>query len=240
MQSQALHPNVTVMKSPNLVNLFTKIRDENTSPAEFVQYSKRIMRLLAEDTAAALPAQSITVNTPTLVRYKGQLSIIDTNPEKVCLVSIIRAGDALLESFREIFPGATVGKMWIQRNEASSAKEAIHSCTKLPHGINEMEAVVLCDPMLATGGSSMTALYTLINQYMVKPERIFFANVISCPEGLDALAKNFPEVKIVTAWVDEGLNGEKFILPGLGDYGDRFFNTVPPPAAAAASMEDMV
>jgi uracil phosphoribosyltransferase len=88
-----------------------------------------------------------------------------------------------------------------------------------------MEAVVLCDPMLATGGSSMTALHTLVKEYGVKPERIVFANVISCPEGLDALAKDFPEVKIVTAWVDDGLNEEKFILPGLGDYGDRFFNT---------------
>ena len=129
-----------------------------------------------------------------------------------------------MESFRELFPGATVGKLWIQRNESSSTKEAIHSCTKLPPKINEMESVILCDPMLATGGSSVTALRTLIDNG-VAPERIVFANVISCPEGLDALAKEFPDVKIVTAWVDEGLNDEKFILPGLGDYGDRFFNT---------------
>lgn len=183
------------------------------------------MRLLVEETAAVLPSEPLTINTPTNVRYKGQANIIDTNPEKVCLVSIIRAGDALLESFRELFPGATVGKMWIQRNESSSTKEAVHSCTKLPPAINEMEVVVLCDPMLATGGSSIAALHTLIDDYGVKPERIVFANVISCPEGLDALAKAFPDVKIVTAWVDDSLNKEKFILPGLGDYGDRFFNT---------------
>ena len=207
------------------LNLFLT-KDENTGAAEFVHYSKRIMRLLVEETAAALPSKPLTINTPTNIRYKGQVNIIDTNPEKVCLVSIIRAGDALLESFRELFPGATVGKMWIQRNESSSTKEAVHSCTKLPPAINEMEAVVLCDPMLATGGSSMAALHTLIDDYGVKPERIVFSNVISCPEGLDALAKDFPDVKIVTAWVDEGLNQEKFILPGLGDYGDRFFNTV--------------
>lgn len=184
------------------------------------------MRLLVEETVAALPTKPLTINTPTNVEYNGQLSIIDTNPEKVCLVSIIRAGDALLESFRELFPGARVGKMWIQRNESSSTKEAIHSSTKLPPKIDEMEAVILCDPMLATGGSSMKALNTLVNEYGVKPERIVFANVISCPEGLDALAKKYPDVKIVTAWMDDGLNEEKFILPGLGDYGDRFFNTV--------------
>lgn len=218
---------LTVMKNAGLINLFTKLRDENISPSEFVYYSKRIMRLLVEETAASLPTKSLTINTPTNVEYTGQLSIIDTNPENVCLVSIIRAGDALLESFRELFPGARVGKMWIQRNESSSAKEAIHSCTKLPTKIHEMDAVVLCDPMLATGGSSLTALNILVNEYGVKPERIVFANVISCPEGLDALAKAYPDVKIVTAWMDEGLNEDKFILPGLGDYGDRFFNTVP-------------
>ncbi|KAL7485551.1 hypothetical protein ACHAW6_011146 [Cyclotella cf. meneghiniana] len=223
---KAVHPNVTVMKNPGLVNLFTKIRDENTGAAEFVQYSKRIMRLLVEDTVAILPSAPRTINTPTNVRYRGQLSVIDTNPEKVCLVSVIRAGDSLLESFREIFPSCRVGKMWIQRNESSSTKEAIHSCTKLPLGIEDMEAVVLCDPMLATGGSSLTALNTLVNEYGVKPERIVFANVISCPEGLDALAKDYPDVRIVTSWVDECLNDEKFILPGLGDFGDRFFNTV--------------
>jgi uracil phosphoribosyltransferase len=212
------------------------VTDENTGVVEFVQYSKRIMRLLVEETAAVLPALQHTVNTPTNVRYKGQLSIIDTNPERVCLVSVIRAGDALLESFREIFPAARVGKMWIQRDESSLTKEAIHSCTKLPHGVHELEAVVLCDPMLATGGSSLVALNTLVNEYGVKPERIVFANVISCPEGLDVLAKEFPDVRIVTAWVDEGLNEDKFILPGLGDYGDRFFNTVEVPTVAAASM----
>ena len=211
--------------------VFGNPTDENTATADFVHYSKRIMRLLAEETSATFPTRSITVNTPTNIRYKGQLSIIDTNPENVCLVSIIRAGDALLESFRELFPGATVGKLWIQRNESSADKEAIHRCTKLPPEIHEMGAVVLCDPMLATGGSSITALNTLVHEYGVKPERIVFANVISCPEGLDSLAKEFPEVKIVTAWVDEGLNEDKFILPGLGDYGDRFFNTVRTPAS---------
>ncbi|KAL7522884.1 hypothetical protein ACHAWX_007618, partial [Stephanocyclus meneghinianus] len=204
----------------------TRSTDENTGAAEFVQYSKRIMRLLVEDTVAILPSTPRTINTPTNVRYRGQLSVIDTNPEKVCLVSVIRAGDSLLESFREIFPSCRVGKMWIQRNESSSTKEAVHSCTKLPLVMEEMEAVVLCDPMLATGGSSLTALNTLVNEYGVKPERIVFANVISCPEGLDALAKDYPDVRIVTSWVDECLNDEKYILPGLGDFGDRFFNTV--------------
>ena len=80
--------------------------------------------------------------------------------------------------------------------------------------------------MLATGGSSCTALRILINEYGVDPTKIIFANVISCPEGLGVVAKEFPSIQIVTCWVDDELNEEKFIMPGLGDYGDRFFNTV--------------
>jgi uracil phosphoribosyltransferase len=163
--------------------------------------------------------------TPTNVPYVGQLSIVDTNPDMVCAVSIVRAGDSLLESVRDIAPGIRVGKLWIQRDESVASKEAVHSCTKLPKNIHKMD-VILCDPMLATGGSSITALDILVVEYGVDPTRIVFANVICCPEGLEALAKKYPTIKIVTCWIDSGMNNEKFIMPGLGDYGDRFFNTV--------------
>ncbi|EED93951.1 probable uracil phosphoribosyltransferase [Thalassiosira pseudonana CCMP1335] len=225
-RSREVHPNLVVMKSKALAILFTKIRDEQTNAADFVNYSKRAMRLLAEETISYLPATPHTVTTPTNVPYHGQLSIVDTDPDKVCAVSIVRAGDSLLESFREIIPGLRVGKLWIQRNESSTTKEAVHSCTKLPKGMSEMTSVILCDPMLATGGSSITALDILVKEHGVQPEKIVFANVICCPEGLEALASAYPKVKIVTSWVDDGLNESKYILPGLGDYGDRFFNTV--------------
>ena len=183
------------------------------------------MRLLAEESIAHLPTTSHTVTTPTNAPYHGELSLADTNPDNICAVSIVRAGDSLLEAVRDIVPGIRVGKMWIQRNESSVTKEAVHSCTKLPKDINNMH-VILCDPMLATGGSSCTALRILINEFGVDPTKIIFANVISCPEGLGVVAKEFPSIQIVTCWVDDELNEEKFIMPGLGDYGDRFFNTV--------------
>lgn len=183
------------------------------------------MRLLAEEALAHLPATPKTVATPTGAPYHGEISAADANPDGVCAVSIVRAGDSLLESVREVAPGVRVGKLWIQRNESSATKEAVHSCTKLPGGVGGMD-VVLCDPMLATGGSSLAALRILVDEHGVNPGRIVFANVICCPEGLAAVAGEFPEVRIVTCWVDEGLNEEKFIVPGLGDYGDRFFNTV--------------
>ncbi|KAL3822253.1 hypothetical protein ACHAXA_005886 [Cyclostephanos tholiformis] len=218
------HPNLTTLNSRALASLFTKIRDRDTTSKDFVHYSKRIMRLLAEEAIALLPTLPYTVITPTNVSFIGQISVADTDPDMVCVVSIIRAGDSLLESIREIIPGIRVGKLWIQRNESSSAKEAVHSCTKLPKNIDNMN-VILCDPMLATGGSSCMALSILVDEYGVDPSKIIFANVICCPEGLVAVTERFPSVKIVSCWVDPEMNEEKFIMPGLGDYGDRFFNT---------------
>lgn len=184
------------------------------------------MRLLAEETLAHLPTTPQTITTPTNVTFEGELSIAETNPDKVCVVSVIRAGDSLLESFRNVVPGLRVGKLWIQRNEDSPDKEAVHSCSKLPKNIKEMSSVILCDPMLATGGSITTALHILVDEYGVNPLSIVFANVVCCPEGLRRLAKEFPCVDIITCSVDQELNENKYIVPGLGDYGDRFFNTV--------------
>lgn len=201
--------------------------DKETSSVEFIHYSKRLMRLLAEAAVAHLPTTPHTVTTPTNATFDGELSIAETDPDNVCAVSIVRAGDSLLESVREIVPGVRVGKLWIQRNESSADKEAVHSCTKLPRGVGGMH-VILCDPMLATGGSCCAALRILVNNdgMGVDPKKIIFANVICCPEGLKAVAAEFPDIKIVTCWVDDELNEDKFIVPGLGDYGDRFFNTV--------------
>jgi len=86
--------------------------------------------------------------------------------------------------------------------------------------------IILCDPMLATGGSAKAAIQVLVNEYNVNTKNIVFANMISCPEGIRAMEESYPDVKIVTACVDEYLNDDKYIVPGLGDYGDRFFNTM--------------
>ena len=183
------------------------------------------MRLLAEEAITFLPSTPHSIKTPTNASYNGQLSLAYTNPDSICAVSIVRAGDSLLESVREIVPGIRVGKIWIQRNESSKTKEAVHSSTKLPKDVKNQH-VILCDPMLATGGSSITALRILVNEYGVDQSKIIFANVISCEEGIEAVFKVFPDIKIVTCFIDDGLNEDKFIMPGLGDYGDRFFNTV--------------
>jgi uracil phosphoribosyltransferase len=212
--------NLILSPSKAYPTLFTKMRDVNTSSADFVKYSKRAMRLLAEDAIAEFPSPSLQINTPCGPFSGTQMM----DPTQICAVSIIRSGDALLETVRECIPECSVGKILIQRDESHPDKPAKLYYSKMPPSIAN-QYVLLCDPMLATGGSAHIALDVLVVQYKVKPQRIIFANMICAPEGVDAIHKVYPKVKIVTACVDETLNAHKFIVPGLGDYGDRYFNT---------------
>jgi uracil phosphoribosyltransferase len=179
------------------------------------------MRILAEDALAEFPAKEIDIQTPC-GPCKG-VGCMDMTA--VCAVSIIRSGDCLLETVREIEPRCRVGKILIQRDENHPDKIAKLFYSKMPPNVSEMH-VLLCDPMLATGGSAIMALNVLTRDYKVKPEHIVFANMICAPEGIKAVHEVYPQVKIVTACLDEGLNEQKYIVPGLGDYGDRFFNTM--------------
>ena len=178
------------------------------------------MRLLAEDALAEFPSQQVTIETPC-GSYHGLTSL---PPTDICAVSIVRSGDALLESVREILPGCKVGKILIQRDESHPKKLPKLFYDKLPPNIADMY-VILCDPMLATGGSAITALDVLVKGNHVDPTKIIFANMICAPQGIRAVSGAYPDVKIVTTVIDECLNDDKFIVPGLGDYGDRFFNT---------------
>jgi uracil phosphoribosyltransferase len=178
------------------------------------------MRLLAEDALAEFPGEDIDVVTPC-GPCKGFQSL---DPSKIVATSIIRSGDALLEVVREVEPSIRVGKILIQRDEEHPDKIARLFYSKMPPGVENMY-ILLCDPMLATGGSALLAIKCLIENHRVDPSKIIFANMICAPEGLKAMADSYPQVKIVTVAVDEGLNDAKFIVPGLGDYGDRFFNT---------------
>ena len=177
------------------------------------------MRILAEDAIAEFPSEPMNIQTPCGL-YQG---IRTLDPARICAVSVVRSGDALLEVVRELEPAVAVGKILIQRDESKADKPAMLYYSKLPQ---TLDSVLLCDPMLATGGSAIKAIEVLVDDYYVDPARIIFANMICAPEGLRALAMKYPMVKIVTAVVDEYLNGDKYIVPGLGDYGDRFFNTV--------------
>lgn len=213
-------PNVEALKSRAVTNLLTMMRDRTTSPHDFKLYSDRLMHLLAEEGIACLPSNKVKVITPTGNEFDG-VKIDDSN---ICLVSIIRAGDSLLQVTNQILPHASVGKILIQRDETTEEKIPKLFYSKLPPNISS-SMVILCDPMLATGGSSLKAVEALI-EAGVSEENILFLNVIACPEGIANFHAVYPKIKIVTGVIDDGLNEEKYIVPGLGDYGDRYFGTI--------------
>jgi len=210
-------PNVTVIPSKACLNLFTKIRDRTLPPAAFEHHANRLMTILAEETIAELAITPVTVHTP-VAAFDGVTVDID----ELCAVSIIRAGDSLLECVRKVLPGISTGKILIQRDEETALPKMYYS--KLPPKV-ATKKIILCDPMLATGGSAIMAIESLVS-FGVDPSNIIFSNVVCCPEGLKAMYERYPMVRVVTACIDEGLTEQKFITPGLGDYGDRYFNTV--------------
>eukprot|EP01036_Dinobryon_divergens_P032629 gene32628-42263_t len=162
------------------------------------------------------PAVTV-VTTPTEKEFVGE--VVDVS--QITAVSIIRAGDSMLDAFMAIAPEASVGKILIQRDEETSLPILFYS--KLPPSISTKK-VVLLDPMLATGGSAKCAVDVLLKNG-VPESNIYFFNVVSCPAGIASLTSAYPSMKIITGCIDEGLNEKNYIIPGLGDYGDRYYGT---------------
>ena len=214
-------PNTTVLDSPAITLLFTSIRNVNTKVDTYINDADRLMRILAEEGLARVKGvKKVTIQTPC-----GSFDGLEPVPEsRMCAVSIVRSGDILLEAVRSCAPKIKVGKILCQRDEEHPEKIAKLYYSKFPRDIASLEMVILVDPMLATGGSASLAIDTLL-EAGVKEENIMFLNVVSCPEGLDHLSKNYPKIQIVTAAVDSHLNDDKYIVPGLGDFGDRYYST---------------
>lgn len=216
-----LPDNVTLLESPGMELLMTKLRDRTTDTAGFVTATEHLVLIMALEALGRLPTtRRMPVETPCGM-YEG---LEAAKPADITVVSIMRAGDALLGGLRAAMPGCKVGKLLIQRNETSARKEANLSYSKLPPNVASSKQVILVDPMLATGGSACAAIAQLIKEG-VPEERIVFLNIVSCPEGLRKMAAAYPSVSIMTAAIDRGLNKDKYIVPGLGDYGCRFHGT---------------
>ena len=141
------------------------------------------------------------------------------DPQEYACVSILRAGDSMIEPMFGLIPDISVGKILIQRNEKA---EPVFYYSKLPTDIHKSKRVFLLDPMLATGGSASVAISKLIDSG-VPADRITFINLVACDNGITRINRDHPDVAILTAVVDPELNHKCYILPGLGDYGDRFF-----------------
>ncbi|KAF9280394.1 Uracil phosphoribosyltransferase, synthesizes UMP from uracil [Linnemannia elongata] len=194
----------------------TIIRDKNTQRADFIFYSDRIIRILVEEGLNHLPVVEKTVVTPTGKEFHG----IDFQG-RICGVSIMRAGESMEQGLRDVCRSVRIGKILIQRDEETALPKLYYA--KFPPDIASRFCLLL-DPMLATGGSAIKAIETLID-YGVAEERILFLNLISCPEGIAAVVAKFPAMKIVTAEIDAGLDEKLYINPGLGDFGCRYFGT---------------
>ncbi|KAI1331927.1 uracil phosphoribosyltransferase-domain-containing protein [Xylariaceae sp. FL0255] len=215
VSTEVKYDTVTVLpQTPQLIALLTKIRDKNTERADFIFYSNRIIRLLVEEGLNHLPIVEHTVTTPVGRNYAGLMF-----QGKICGVSIMRAGEAMEQGLRDCCRSVRIGKILIQRDEETSQPKLFYD--KLPEDIAD-RWVMLLDPMFATGGSAIMAVEVLKSRG-VPEERILFLNLIASPEGIQNFATKFPRLRVVTAFVDQGLDSKNYIIPGLGDFGDRFY-----------------
>lgn len=196
--------------------LHTVVRDRDARREDFVFYAGRIIRLLTEAALNLLPFEPHDVTTPVGRTYPG-LRFADD----LVGVPIVRAGESMEAELRAVVPGIRIGKVLIQRDKATKQPHLYY--TAFPEDIASRQ-VLLLDPMLATGGTALAAIEVLRD--LGVPERnIVFVTFITCPEGLAAVHARYPDVRIVTSAIEEGLNENAFMMPGIGDFGDRYFGT---------------
>lgn len=210
-------PNLHILpQTKQLRALHTIIRDRNATRQDFVFYSGRVMRLLIECALDQLPYQPCDVQTPVGETYRG---LRLASP--VCGVSIIRAGDSMEGELRVAWPSIRIGKILIQRDKATKLPHLYYSA--LPDDIAERHVLML-DPMLATGGTALKAIQVLLD-HGVAENHIIFVNLIAAPEGIAVVRRRHPELPIVTSAVEQRLNQDAYMIPGIGDFGDRYFGT---------------
>jgi len=220
------YPNLHVMKqTAYLMSLQTIVRDRTTAQTEFVFCSNQWLRLLCEFALSLLEYKTVTVSTPNNVPFVGATLV-----RSIVGVSILRSGESMEGALRAVAPPVVrFGKILIQRNESTVNKTAQLFYSKLPKNISNPETnVLLLYPMLATGGSATMAVRTLL-EAGVKQQQITFVNLVSCPSGIQTLCDAYPLIRVVTSAIDPVLNDVKYICPGIGDFGDRYYGTTDEP-----------
>lgn len=205
--------SVQELKHPLISHYLSRLRDRHTPPDEFRVASDRLITLLLYEATRDLKVEPTTIETP-LEATRGW-----TIEEKVVAVPILRAGLGLMGPVLALLPEVTVGYIGLERDERTAVASQYYC--KLPPKM-EGKTVLLLDPMLATGGSARMAIDMLKERRPVSIRKIC---VVAAPEGIAVLADHHPDVTIYTAAIDRELNAQKYILPGLGDYGDRLFGT---------------
>ncbi|WP_372612298.1 uracil phosphoribosyltransferase [Aquicoccus sp.] len=206
--------HLTVVKHPLIQHKLTLMRQKDTSTAVFRQLLREISQLLAYEVTRELPMTTRTIDTPLCPMEAPVLA-----GRKLALISILRAGNGLLDGMLELIPSARVGFVGLYRDEATL--QPVQYYYKVPDHLGE-RLVIAVDPMLATGNSSAAAIDLLKGSGATN---IRFLCLLAAPEGVARMKEAHPDVPVVTAALDERLNEKGYIVPGLGDAGDRMFGT---------------
>jgi uracil phosphoribosyltransferase len=205
---------VTVVSHPLVQHKLTLMRRKDASTHTFRTLLNELSMLMAYEVTRDMPVQLVEIETPL-----ETMSAPVIDGKKLVFVSILRAGNGILEGMLSVVPGARVGHIGLYRDPQTL--HAVEYYFKMPQGMPERDVVVV-DPMLATGNSAAAAIDRI---KQLGPRSIKFVCLLACPEGVAALQKAHPDVPIFTAAIDRQLNDHGYILPGLGDAGDRIFGT---------------
>ena len=203
--------NVTVIQHPLVQHNLTRLRDRRTQPQEFRRVLSELALLMMHEATRSFAVQRVPVQTPLEKTSGFRLR------REVVLIPVLRAGLGMLDSILQLIPNARVGFIGLKREEKTLRAVSYHK--SLPRDLSPFE-IILIDPMLATGGSAVAAM-DLISANGGK--RIRMVNVIAAPEGIGRLHAHYPKLPIFTAAIDRALNEKAYIVPGLGDAGDRLF-----------------
>lgn len=206
---------VFIMDHPLIQHKLTFLRDKNTGSKEFRALVGEIATLMCYEATRNLPLEDVQTETPVAVATTKVIA-----GRKLAFVPILRAGLGMVEGVLELVPAAKVGHIGLYRDPKTL--QPVEYYSKLPSDIQQREVIVL-DPMLATGGSAMDAI-SIIKRH--NPKTIKFMCIIAAPEGVKALTQAHPDVQVYCAAVDDHLNEHGYIVPGLGDAGDRIFGTL--------------
>ncbi|HET9604052.1 MAG TPA: uracil phosphoribosyltransferase [Gemmatimonadales bacterium] len=208
------HPNLTVLGHPLIQHKITLLRDKGTSTRDFKQLVNEIAMLMAYEVTKDLPTEPVSIETP-LERMEGR----QVAGKKLTLVPILRAGLGMVDGIAQLIPSARVGHIGLYRNH--DTLQPVDYYFKIPAGEEARDFFVL-DPMLATGGSAVAAVAAL---KQAGARRVRFLCLVAAPEGVDRMQAAHPDVPVFAAALDRQLNENGYILPGLGDAGDRLFGT---------------
>ena len=207
-------PNLNVIEHPLIKHKLTYLRNQDTTTDSFRRLVRELSQMLAYEATRDLPTENVTIRTPL-----AEIAATVISGKKQCIVSILRAGNGMLDGMLELLPQARVGHIGIYRDPATL--EPVEYYFKVPQDIAE-RMVIVVDPMLATGNSAAAAI-TRLKEHGVTTVKMVC--LLAAPEGVRCMLERHPDVSITVAALDDHLNDHGYIVPGLGDAGDRIFGT---------------